>query len=100
RAGRAGGDRLGGGVVRPCGGEAGGDRGGRGRGGVHGALDRRRGVTVGDWIVVAAGVAAIVWINRYFFLSGRGAEGVAPEPGTSDGESGAGGGGGSGGRRD
>jgi len=57
-------------------------------------------VTVGDWIVVAAGVAAIVWINWYFFLSGRGAEGVAPEPGTSDGESGAGGGGGSGGRRD
>ncbi len=57
-------------------------------------------MTVGDWIVVAAGVAAIVWINWYFFLSGRGAEGVAPEPGTSDGESGAGGGGGSGGRRD
>jgi len=27
-----------------------------------------------DWIVVAAGVAAIVWVNWYFFLAGRKAE--------------------------
>lgn len=29
-------------------------------------------MTGGDWIVVALGVAAIAWINWYFFLSGRG----------------------------
>ena len=24
-----------------------------------------------DWLVIAAGVAAIAWVNWYFFLAGR-----------------------------
>jgi hypothetical protein len=27
-------------------------------------------VTVGDWVAIAAGLAAIVWVNWYFFLAG------------------------------
>jgi hypothetical protein len=28
-------------------------------------------VTGGDWLVIAAGAAAIVWVNWYFFVAGR-----------------------------
>ncbi len=24
-----------------------------------------------DWVVIAAGIAAIAWVNWYFFLAGR-----------------------------
>jgi hypothetical protein len=24
-----------------------------------------------DWLVIAAGIAAIAWVNWYFFLAGR-----------------------------
>ena len=29
-------------------------------------------IVVTDWLVIAAGVAAIAWVNWYFFLAGRG----------------------------
>lgn len=28
-------------------------------------------MTPADWVVIAAGVAAIVWVNWYFFLAKR-----------------------------
>ncbi len=34
-----------------------------------------------DWIVVAAGLATIVWINWYFFLAGREAVDAVPTNG-------------------
>ena len=30
-------------------------------------------MTMIDWVVLAAGVAAIAWVNWYFFLAERGA---------------------------
>lgn len=33
-----------------------------------------------DWIVVLAGVAAIGWVNWYFFIAGRGAERAEVRP--------------------
>jgi hypothetical protein len=30
-------------------------------------------VTTADWAVIAGGIAAIVWVNWYFFVAGRNA---------------------------
>ncbi len=42
-------------------------------------------MTLADWLVIAAGVAAIVWVNWYFFFAERQAararEGVHPAQG-------------------
>lgn len=35
-----------------------------------------------DWIVIAAGVAAIAWVNWYFFLAGRQAATATATAGT------------------
>ena len=29
-------------------------------------------ITTGEWLVILAGLAAIAWVNWYFFLAGRG----------------------------
>jgi hypothetical protein len=29
-------------------------------------------ITGSDWLVILAGIAAIAWVNWYFFLAGRG----------------------------
>jgi plastocyanin domain-containing protein len=34
-----------------------------------------------DWIVLAGGVAAVLWVNWYFFLAQRGAASAAPVAG-------------------
>ena len=34
-------------------------------------------MTATDWIVVVGGIAAIVWVNWYFFLAERGQEAKA-----------------------
>lgn len=36
-------------------------------------------MTVTEWAVVAGGLAAIAWVNWYFFLAGRGAAAAAAE---------------------
>ena len=33
-------------------------------------------MTATDWMVVVGGIAAIVWVNWYFFLAGRGESGT------------------------
>ena len=40
-------------------------------------------VTAAEWLVVAAGIAAIVWVNWYFFFAERtmAESGAAAEPG-------------------
>jgi hypothetical protein len=35
-------------------------------------------VSVTEWVVVAGGVAAIAWVNWYFFLAGRAGPGGGP----------------------
>ena len=37
-----------------------------------------------DWLVIVAGVAAIAWVNWYFFVAGRSGERPTP-PGRSEG---------------
>ena len=39
-----------------------------------------------DWIVIAAGLAAIGWVNWYFFFASRGVAVAAPAVGGSPGE--------------
>jgi hypothetical protein len=46
-------------------------------------------MTGAEWAVLLGGAAAIVWVNWYFFLAGRGpaaggAGGGAPRPGNKD----------------
>jgi hypothetical protein len=39
-------------------------------------------VSVTEWVVVAGGLAAIAWVNWYFFLAGRaGSRGGPPSDG-------------------
>src|SRR5215210_75418 len=68
----SGGDRIGAGDLRP---RTRGDAahpGGRGGRGLRGASGHRGGrMSAADWIVVAAGVAAIAWVIWYFFLAER-----------------------------
>ena len=33
-----------------------------------------------DWLVIVAGVAAIAWVNWYFFVAGRSGEKPTPSP--------------------
>jgi len=33
-----------------------------------------------DWIVIVAGLAAIAWVNWYFFLAGRSGVTTPPPP--------------------
>ena len=40
-----------------------------------------------DWVVVGGGIAAIVWVNWYFFLAERSGAVVAPEGAQASGDS-------------
>ncbi|MFN2565901.1 MAG: hypothetical protein ABR499_12970 [Gemmatimonadaceae bacterium] len=35
-------------------------------------------MSITEWVVVAGGLAAIAWVNWYFFLAGRAGSGDSP----------------------